>query len=469
MTNVVPRRLAALALALLPAALAAQTPARLTPFQQLGHDVLAQLVHINTTHEDGNTTWAADSLAARFIAAGFPAADVQVLGPNRKNRNLVVRYRGSGKRKPVLLLAHLDVVQALRSDWSMDPFTLTEQGGYFYGRGVMDVKGGATMLVTALLRMKQEGFVPDRDIILALTAGEEAGGDYVGVAWLLQNHRDLVDAEYCLNVDAGGGELIGGTPRSFDVQASEKIYETFTFTVRNKGGHSSRPLPDNAIYHLAHALTRLADYRFPVRLNGVTRAYFNGEAALVTDPGLAADMRSVAAPGGNAAAAGRLSQDPIYNAYLRTTCVATRLQAGHADNALPQFAQATVNCRLLPDDDPATVLATLNRLVNDTAVRVLVTDSAKSSPPTPLSPQLASAISKSVSGLWGPVPIVPDMETGATDGLYLRLAGIPTFGVSGQFIELGDDRSHGRDERAPAAQFYEGMEFIYRLVRGVSS
>ena len=467
--NVVPRRAAALALAFVPALLAAQTPAKLTPFQQLGRDVLAQLIHINTTHDDGNTTWAADSLAARFLAAGFPAGDVQVLGPNEKNRNLVVRYRGTGRRKPVLLLAHLDVVQALRSDWSMDPFTLTEQDGYFYGRGVMDVKGGATMLVTALLRMKQEGFVPDRDIILALTAGEEAGGDYVGVVWLLQNHRELVDAEYCLNVDAGGGELIGGKARSFDVQASEKIYETFTFTVRNRGGHSSRPIPDNAIYHLSRAINRLADYHFPVRLNTITRAYFMGEAKLVTDAGLAADMRAVAAPGGSPAAAARLSEDPIYNAYLRTTCVATRLQAGHADNALPQFAQATVNCRLLPDENPAAVLETLRRLVNDTAVSIAVTDSAKASPPTPLSPELASAISTSVSGLWGNVPIVPDMETGATDGLYFRLAGIPTFGTSGQFIELGDDRSHGRDERAPVGPFYDGMEFIYRLVRGVSS
>jgi acetylornithine deacetylase/succinyl-diaminopimelate desuccinylase-like protein len=463
------RRALALALAFLPAGLAAQYPARLTPFQQLGRDVLAQLVHINTTHENGNTTWAADSLAARFRAAGFPAADVQVVGPGARNRNLVVRYRGTGRRKPVLLLAHLDVVQALRSDWSLDPFTLTEKDGYFYGRGVLDVKGGAAMLVAALLRMRQEGFVPDRDLILALTAGEEAGPDYVGVVWLLQHRRDLVDAEYCLNVDAGGGELVDGRRRSFDVQASEKIYETFTFTVRNKGGHSSRPLPDNAIYHLARALTRLADHRFPVRLNPVTRAYFEGEAALVSDPQVAADMRAVAAPAGDAAAAGRLSADPIYNAYLRTTCVATRLAAGHADNALPQFAQATVNCRLLPDDDPDAVRETLRRLVDDTAIAIAITDSAKPSPPTPLSPELSAAITRTVDGLWGAVPIVPDMETGATDGLYFRLAGIPTFGVSGQFIELGDDRSHGRDERAPVGPFYEGMEFIYRLVRAVAS
>ncbi|MFI5236059.1 MAG: M20/M25/M40 family metallo-hydrolase, partial [Gemmatimonadales bacterium] len=457
---------AALSSLLFPMALLAQA-APLTPYQALGRDVLSQLISINTTHDDGNTTWAAESLAARFRAAGFPAADVQVIGPSAKNRNLVVRLRGTGAARPILLLAHLDVVQALRSDWSMDPFTLTEKDGFFYGRGVLDVKGGGAMLVSALLRMKREGYVPTRDVILALTAGEEAGPDYVGIDWLLKNHRDLIDAEYCINVDAGGGELVQGKRRSFDVQASEKVYETFSFTVRNKGGHSSRPTTDNAIYHLAQALTRLAGHRFPARLNFVTRAYFQGEAALTTDPALAADMRAVSGTVTDPAAVERLSRDPIYNALLRTTCVATRLQGGHADNALPQLAQATVNCRLLPDDDPDQVKATLTQVVNDTAVAIAVTDSAKPSPPTQLSPELARALDRVVRGLWGAVPIVPDMETGATDGLYLRLAGIPTFGVSGQFIELGDDRSHGRDERVPVGAYYEGLEFTYQLVKTV--
>lgn len=456
------RRAALLCALLVPAAARAQAP---TPVQRLAREVLGQLVAINTTHEDGNTTWAAESLAARFRAAGFPAADVLVLGPaDQKDRNLVVRYRGRGAARPLLVLAHLDVVQALPSDWSKPPFQLTEDGGYFYGRGVEDVKGPTAMVVASMLQLKREGFVPDRDIVLVLAAGEEAEASYAGIVWLLAEHRDLLDAGYAINVDAGGGELDGDRPRAFSVQAAEKIYFTVTFTVRDAGGHSSRPGPTNAIVTLARALDRLAAYHFPVRLNVISRAYFEGQAAL--DPARAAEFRALFREPPDPAAVERLSaENRFWGAVLRTTCVPTRLQAGHADNALPQFAQATVNCRLLPDESPDSVLATLARVVGDTAVHIAVTDSAKASPPTPLAPDLARTLERVVRETWGPVPIVPVMEAGATDGLYLRLAGIPVYGVSGQFLAPEDDRAHGRDERVPVRRFDEGTTFQYRLLR----
>ena len=455
-----------LALALcLPATLRGQS---LSPVQTLGRDLLRQLIAVNTTHEDGNTTWAADSLAVRFRAAGFPAADVMVIGPEgQKDKNLVVRYRGRGRQRPVILMAHLDVVQALRSDWTRDPFTLSEQDGYFYGRGVLDVKGGCAMLVAALLQMKKDGFVPDRDYILVLTAGEEAGAGYAGIEWLVHDRRDLLDAAYALNVDAGGGELDGDRPRAFGVQAAEKIYFTVTFTVRNAGGHSSRPGPVNAIDQLARALDRLAAYHFPVRLNVISRAYFEGEAAI--DTVHAADLRAALRTPPDSAAIARLgAANTFWGAVFRTTCVPTRLQGGHADNALPQFAQATVNCRLLPDEDPDSVVATLTRVVNDTAVHIAVQDSAKPSPPTNLDPALATTLRTLVRQEWGPIPLIPTMETGATDGLFLRQIGIPVFGETGQFIDPGDDRSHGRDERIPVKRFDEAVEFQFRLLKALA-
>ncbi|HSN13812.1 MAG TPA: M20/M25/M40 family metallo-hydrolase [Anaeromyxobacteraceae bacterium] len=450
---------------LAPVTARAQSP---TPVQALGRDILRQLIRINTTHEDGNTTWAAESLAARFRAAGFPAGDVLVIGPDgQKDRNLVVRWRGRGKQRPVILMAHLDVVQALRSDWSMDPFTLTERDGYLYGRGVGDVKGGCAMLAAAMIQLKREGFVPDRDYILILTAGEEAGAGYAGIEWLIANRPELRDAAYALNVDAGGGELDHDRPRDFTVSAAEKIYFTVTFTVRNAGGHSSRPGPVNAIDQLAQALVRLEAYHFPVRLNLVTREYFEGQAAL--DTAHAADFRALLRTPPDSGAIARLSAaNTFWAAVLHTTCVPTRLQGGHADNALPQFAQATVNCRLLPDESPDSIMATLTRIVNDTAVHIAITDSAKASPPTPLAADLRTVLTRLVRQEWGPVPIVPVMESGATDGLYLRLVGVPVFGTSSQFIDPADDRSHGRDERVPARRFDEGTDFQYRLLRALA-
>ena len=350
-------------------------------YERLGRGILKELIETNTTASTGSVTAAAELVAARLVAAGFPTADVQVVGGVEKKRNLVARYRGQGTRKPILFIAHLDVVEARREDWSFDPFVLIEKDGYFYGRGMLDVKGGAATLVAAFVRLRQEQWGPDRDLILALTADEEGGPDN-GVAWLLANRRDLIDADYSINVDAGGGELRGGKLTALDVQAAEKVYASFTLTVKNAGGHSSLPTKENAIYRLSAGLQRLAAFEFPVRLTDTTRAYFDRMAASASAGPSAADMRAVAKDPPDPAAAARLSgTSPFYNALLRTTCVATRLQAGHAENALPQTAQATVNCRLLPDESPATVQRTLERILADPQIAVAPIDTPTPSPP----------------------------------------------------------------------------------------
>ena len=450
-----------------------QTP--LTAYQSLGRDLLRDLIETNTTYSTGSTTGAAERLAARFRAAGFPAADVQIAGPDTgrdaKDRNLIVRYRGKGTRRPVLLIGHLDVVEARREDWVLDPFVLTERDGHFYGRGTLDMKNGVAAWVASLLRMKQEGIVPAGDYVLALTAGEEGGGGYNGIQWLLAHRRDLIDVAYVLNADAGGGELHDGKPVEMDVQAAEKVFQSYRLTVRNPGGHSSLPEKDNAIYRLAAALGRLGVYEFPMQTNAITREYFARSAAL-NQGDLAADLRAVSAkPTVDSAAAARLAaRSPFYNALLRTTCVATLIQGGHAVNALPQRAAATVNCRILPGVDPAEIERTIRSVVADTAVAITRADTAVPSPPSPLSPPVEQAIRSATTAIWGPLPLVPTMETGATDGLFLRNAGIPVYGVSGYFVDPNkpaDTRAHGLDERIGVKAFYDQLEFTYRLLRAL--
>jgi len=453
---------------LLPLALVARIGAQQpSAYHQLGRAVLREMIETNTTASSGNTTTIAEQLEVRFKDAGFPAADVQVVGPTPKNRNLIVRYRGSGAKKPVLLLAHLDVVEAKPTDWTYDPFKLTEKEGYFYGRGTQDVKGGAATLVTALLRMKQEKIVPDRDLVLALTAGEEGGMPYNGVDWLLKNKRDLIDAEYVINVDAGGGELQNGKHTLFDVQAAEKVFHSVRITAINPGGHSSLPRKDNAIYSLAHALDRVAAYDFPAKPNEVVRAYF-AKAAATAEPAVAADMRSVASGKKDPAAIARLSKTPLYNSLLRTTCVATMLEGGHAPNALPQTARALVNCRMLPGDDPAGVERQLVRAINDTSVHLTPIDTARPSPASPLRPDVFNAVEASVKAIWGNVPIAPYMETGATDGLFLRNAGVPVYAFSGIFIATDDIRAHGKDERILISAFDDALDFTYDFLKRVA-
>ncbi len=455
---------------LAPIAAQAQSPAGssdpASAHNQLAREIFQELIEIDTTHATGSTTDAAEAMASRLRAAGFPAADVQVIGPHPKKGNLVARFRGSGARRPLLLLAHLDVVGANREDWSLDPFRFTEQDGYFYGRGTSDDKAMSAIWIANLIRYKQEGFQPDRDIIVALTADEE-GGDFNGVEWLLQNHRPLIDAAYALN-EGGFGAIRNGKYLSNDIQLSEKVYMTLRLEVTNPGGHSSIPEKDNAIYHLAEGLSRLAQFEFPVRLDEITRTYFERMAEIEGGP-IGAAMKGVAANPPDPEAAVRLSEVPYYNALLRSTCVATELEAGHAENALPQTARATVNCRVLPGDSADEVRQTVIQVLADEAIAVSTTTEPMAGPASPLTTDVLGPVERITEQMWPGVPVIPTMVTGATDGRYLRNAGIPTYGVSGLFEDIDDMRLHGKDERMGIKQFYEGREFLYRLVQALSS
>jgi len=451
-------------IALLVAAALAAPSAQSGPNDQRAREIFKELIEINTTDSVGSVTKAAEAMAARLKAAGFADKDIQVLGPDPRKHNLVARYHGTGAQRPVLLLAHLDVVEAKREDWSFDPFTFLEKDGYFYGRGTSDDKAMAAQFVANVIRLKQEGFTPSRDLILALTADEE-GGNFNGVDWLVKNHRDLIEAEFAIN-EGGGGNMRKGKYLTNEVQASEKVFQDFRLEVTNSGGHSSLPVKDNAIYHLSAGLSRLAAFEFPVQLNEVTRAYFERSASVESDPKVAADMRAVAKPTPDPAAAARLSAMlPYYNAQMRTTCVATRLAGGHANNALPQLASANVNCRILPGVSPASVKETLVNVLADPQIKVSFVNEATPSKPSPLRPDVMSAVESLTKEMFPGVIVVPVMSTGATDGLYLRNGEVPTYGIDGTFGDMEDVRAHGRDERVGVKQFFEGLEFQYRLIK----
>ena len=441
--------------------------------KQLSRDIFQQLIEINTTDSVGSTTVAANAMAQRLLDAGFAKEDVVVLGPNDRKGNLVARIHGTGSAKPILLIGHLDVVEALRSDWTTDPFQFVEKDGYFYGRGTQDVKEGDAIFITAFIRLKKEGFKPDRDIVLALTADEE-GGKSNGVDWLLKNHRDLIDAAFVLNTDAGGVDMVNGKPISFNVEATEKLYADYEVTATSAGGHSSQPVPDNAIYHVTDALSRLQAYTFPFELNPVTRAYFEKMSTLESGQ-TAANMKGILANPPSAEAIAGLSATPKYNATMRTTCVATRLSAGHANNALPQSATANVNCRILPSHSREETRQQLIQIFNDPKVTVSyvnddreVVDTASDSkglPPTELQPEVMQPLTKLVAQMWPGVPVIPVMETGASDGKFTSAAGLPTYGLTGVAIDIDDDRAHGKDERLGVDSYYRGVEFYYRYIR----
>jgi acetylornithine deacetylase/succinyl-diaminopimelate desuccinylase-like protein len=445
-------------------------------YQRLAHDIFKQLIEINTTDSVGNVTSAAEAMAKRLREAGFEEKDIQIAGPRENKKNLVVRYHGSGARKPVLFIGHLDVVEARREDWTVDPFIFLEKDGYFYGRGTEDMKSGDALLITSFIRLKKEGYVPDRDLILALTADEE-GGSANGVDWLLTTHRNWIDAEYCINLDGGEFEKDKDKQLLAGLQASEKVYVDYQFESLNAGGHSSVPSPDNAIYHLAGALSRLQMFSFPVNMGEITRNYFLKTATLSSGE-TAENMRAVAKEPPDPAAVLRLSQVPYFNSLLHTTCVATMLTGGHAPNALPQMARANVNCRIIPGEDPQEVRKTLESVAADRKVSVTIVPvkAANGSivppvgvPPSPLLPEVAQAEEKTVHSLWPGLPVVPTMSTGASDGRYLRIAGIPTYGIACMFFELDDNRAHGKDERIGVKDFYDGVEISYRLIRNLSS
>ena len=430
--------------------------------KQLAHDIYKEFVEIQSGFTTGATTPVAEAAAARLKAAGFPDSDIFVGGANPKKANVVVRYHGTGAAKPILLLAHTDVVEAKREDWSTDPFQFLEKDGYFYGRGTGDDKAQAAIWIANLIRYKREGFKPDRDIIVALTADEEGGGPFNGIDWLLKNHRDLIDAELALN-EGGWGESSHGKRISNDLQVSEKYVVNFRFEVRNKGGHSSMPVADNAIYHLAGALDRLSHFGFPLKTNEVTAAYFAQMAKIETGP-IAADLGKVA-EGSQEAMQKVAAATPIWNATLRTTCVATELEGGHAKNALPQLAAANVNCRVLPEDSVEYVQGELKKVVADDQVSITVNGDASKGPASALRPDVISGAKQASELLWPGVPVVPIMVMGATDGKYLREAGIPTYGIQGIFFDRDDLRFHGRDERVPVQSFFEGQAFLYELVK----
>jgi acetylornithine deacetylase/succinyl-diaminopimelate desuccinylase-like protein len=453
-------------------AVALPLAAQLTPHQQLAHSVYKELIEINTVDSVGSVTKAAEAMATRFRAAGFPANDVQVLIPPGKptKGNLVVRYRGRGgpnAQKPILLLAHLDVVAALRADWPRDPFILNEENGFFLGRGVADDKSMASIFVANLLGMKSEGIVPDRDIIMALTADEE-GGEANGAKWLATEHKDLINAEFALNEGADGA-LVNAKPVTNGVQAAEKVSVNFTLTATNSGGHSSMPRPDNAIYELSHAMIKISDFHFPIVLNPITKAYFTQASIAQPNPGIAAAMKAIVANPKDAKADALLSKDPHLASIMRTTCVATRLFGGHAYNALPQTATANVNCRVEPTSTYEYVKSTLERVVGDTGVKITFLGQPLSGKvgvdPLPLPADLQNAISSTTKKMWGNIPVVPEMSTGATDGRYLRAAGIPTFGVSGIFYEGEERNMHGRDEKVRVKSYYDGLAFLDQVVR----
>jgi acetylornithine deacetylase/succinyl-diaminopimelate desuccinylase-like protein len=433
--------------------------------RELGRDLLKTLVEIDTTHAHGSTL-AAKAIEEWMLTAGFAPGDVMFIAPDDSpaKGNLVVRFRGRHAAKPILFLGHLDVVEAKPEDWSVDPFKLTEQEGYFYGRGTFDMKDGDAALAESLIRLKREHFIPDRDLIVAFTADEEAGGDANGPAFLLKDHRELIDAEFAINLDGGGGDLKDGKRLYFEVGTSEKTYVTYTLETTSPGGHGSLPGPDNAIYRLADGLSRLERFKFPVMLTATTRQSFRELARI--DPGpSSADRLAVAADPPDFDAAERLSRNVRLNAQLRTTCVATLVSGGHAENALPQRARSTIQCRMMPGDAESHVQSLLLGVLDDPAIRVTLDALPIVSPESPPTPRIMATVAALAHSLWPGVPVIPTMATGFSDDRHTRNAGIPSYDVSGVWMDVDENRAHGRDERVGVEAFDESVEFTYRLMK----
>ena len=451
------------------AALAATAPTPRSPADsdRLAHDIFAQIVGIDSTHANGSARVAA-ALAARFKAAGFPDGDVFVGGPRADKMSIVVRLHGKGSAKPVLFNAHLDVVEAVRETWSVEPFVLTEKDGYFYGRGTIDVKNEVAILSADLIRMKREGFRPDRDIILAFNVDEEAGGDANGVEWLLKEHRPLVEAGLVINLDAGHGQALNGERLWNTIQTAEKMYATYSLTTHGAGGHSSLPPRNSAIDRLAQAIVKLAAYQFPVRLSETTRGYLQAVAGRVGGDE-AASIRAVLADPASAAALDQLRDKPVINAQLHSTCPVTVVQGGQSESALPIRAVATIQCRLLPDEIPEAVLATLRRVIADPEVEIGVVWAPVPTATAGLDKAVVGKLEKVTGEMWPGLKLVPFMSSGASDNVYWRGGGLETFGVSGTFVDEADLRAHGKDERVGVSAFYESLEFTYRMMKALAT
>ena len=444
---------------------------------RLAREIYAQLIEINTTDSVGNVTTAAEAMARRFRAAGFPAADVQLLGPRENKKNLVVRLRGTGAHKPVLLLGHLDVVEAPREDWATDPFKLVEKDGYFYGRGTIDMKNGDAIMVATLLQMKQEGYQPARDIILALTADEEAGTAN-GVQWLFKTHPELVAAEFAINLDDWSIPTVNGKATVLNFYASEKLYADYQLTVTNPGGHSSEPPVENAIYTLTAGLNRLAAYAFPFEISAVTRAYYERRAALENGQ-RAADMRAVLAEPPDPKAIRRLSENGRDRWITHTTCVATRLEVGHANNALPQKAQAVINCRILPGHSAEAVRKQLITVLADPLIKVRyisadgkvfdVAPEVSAFSPARVPPEVLGPLQEIAQQIWPHIVAIPTLTPGASDAVYSMAAGVPTYTFGPVTFEGNDSGAHGRNERLAVDAFYRENELINRYLRAITA
>jgi len=427
-----------------------------------------ELVEINTTASVGSCTAAAQAMGARLKAAGFADSDVQVVFPDEhpKAGALLATLHGKDpKAGAILLMAHIDVVEAKREDWERDPFKLVEENGYFYARGASDDKAMAAIFTDSLVRYKQEGFKPKRDIKLALTCGEE-GGQFNSVPWLLEKYPQAMKADFALNEGDDSQLDEKGQPRLLGIQVGEKVYMDYTLEVTNAGGHSSRPIKDNAIYHLANGLARLGAYDFPIALNDATKGYYEQNAKIEPDPEVAGAMRAMVANPGDAAAAAILARDPGRNSMMRTTCVATMVEAGHAPNALPQRAKANVNCRILPGNDPKVIRDQLQEIVADPAIKItLAQDPDPVSPPPPLTPRIMAPATKVAAKIWPGVPFIPAMLTGATDGRFTNAAGVPTYGLSGLMAGVDGDHIHGLNERIQVKALMNGRQFLYEVVK----
>jgi len=456
------------ALAFAQARPAAPFTGEMTPDLQRFRALYEELVEINTTRSAGSCTDAAEAAARHLRNAGYAEDDVRVIVPPEFPRegNLTAILHGSNpEAPPILLLAHLDVVEARREDWERDPFTLVEENNFFYARGAADDKSMAAIFTDSLIRYREEGFVPERDIKLALTCGEEDSEPFNGVKYLLENHRELIDAEFALNENGNGILDENGERVALLLQAGQKISQNFEIEATNPGGHSARPRPDNAITELSDALVKVAAYQFPIDINPATKLYFE-RMALANEGQRRADMLAVAGDVPDQDAAARLAEDPFTNALMRTTCIATLLDGGHADNALPQRATATINCRIKPGVAIEEVRATLMEVIGNPEITVTASGEAGlPSPPPPLTEAIMSPVETVAARMWPGIPVVPTQMSGADDGRFLNAAGIYTYGVSGLFRNPDGDGSHGLNERMPVRSLYEGRGFLHEVVR----
>ena len=456
----------------------AQAPQLPEQDRVLARQIFKEFVETNSQDSNGSVTAVSEAARKEFLKAGFDPNDLILAGPNDRKQNLVVRYHGAAgsKLKPILIIGHTDVVEARRSDWTLDPYTLTEKDGYFYGRGTQDMKDGDADVVESFIRMHREGYVPDRDIVLALTADEE-GGKSNGVRWLLKNRPGLMAADFAINPDGAGPALLDGKAVELDVEATEKTYADYRVIATNPGGHSSVPRPDNAIYELMHALEKLEASPFPVELNAVSRASLE-ESEKVTTPERASAIRGILATPPDPKAIADFSKDAADNATLRTTCVATMLKGGHAANALPGEADANVNCRILPGHSQEQIRQSLIRVFNDPKLTVeYVADDGTASPtaparesqaPPPVRADVFVPLRQVVAELWPGTPVIPSMMVGASDSVHTMAAGIPSYGIGGAGIDVDDDRMHGRDERIRVESYYKSVEFFYLYLKALT-